>query len=97
MFGINLPELLIILGVALLVFGPDKLPEVARTLGKLAGQARRASDQVRREFYNNLYPPAGDANTGIAHTARELRTIQAEIKNELMKPLDPPPSEEKKS
>ncbi|HKK52624.1 MAG TPA: twin-arginine translocase TatA/TatE family subunit, partial [Myxococcota bacterium] len=43
MFGIGVTELGIILVVALLVFGPKRLPELARTLGRGMGEFRRAS------------------------------------------------------
>ena len=44
--------------VALLVFGPEKLPEIASKIGKLSFQLKRASDGFRREFYNSVYTPA---------------------------------------
>lgn len=47
MFNIGFPELLIILAVALLVVGPSKLPELARSMGKAFGQFRRMADDVR--------------------------------------------------
>ena len=50
MFGIGLPELVVILVLALLVLGPERLPEVARMLGRIYGQIRRASE----EFQNTI-------------------------------------------
>lgn len=47
MFNIGFPELILILVVALLVVGPSKLPELARTMGKAFGQFRRMADDVR--------------------------------------------------
>jgi len=50
MFGIGMPELILILGVALIVLGPKKLPELAKTLGKGLAEFRRAADELKDEF-----------------------------------------------
>ena len=50
MFGIGMTELLVILVIGLLVIGPKKLPELARSLGRGLAEFRRASNEVRREF-----------------------------------------------
>jgi sec-independent protein translocase protein TatB len=48
MFGIGSTELIVILVVALLVLGPKKLPEIARSLGKGMAEFRRMSTDVKR-------------------------------------------------
>ena len=50
MFGIGMTELLVIFVIGLLVLGPKKLPELARSLGKGLAEFRRASMDMRREF-----------------------------------------------
>ena len=48
MFGsLGVPELMLILAVALIVFGPRKLPEIGRTLGKALGEFRKATDDLK--------------------------------------------------
>lgn len=47
MFGIGMSEMLIILAVALLVFGPQKLPEIAKSIAKGLKELRRAGDDLR--------------------------------------------------
>ena len=47
MFGIGMPEVILIFVIALLVFGPKELPKIARTVGKAMGELRRASDELR--------------------------------------------------
>ncbi len=54
MFDIGLQELIVIFTVAILVFGPKRLPELAKTLGKGLGELKRAfqdvKEQVETEF-----------------------------------------------
>jgi TatA/E family protein of Tat protein translocase len=48
MFGsIGMPELIIILVIALIIFGPRKLPELGRSLGKSIGEFKKASNELR--------------------------------------------------
>lgn len=50
MFGLGFSELLLIMVVVLIVFGPEKLPEIARNLGRASGQFRRAMDEFKFEI-----------------------------------------------
>lgn len=52
MFGIGPEELVLVLIVALLVLGPERLPRVARDVGRVVGELRRTSDEFREEFMN---------------------------------------------
>jgi Tat protein translocase TatB subunit len=50
MFGIGMPELLLILALALIVIGPKKLPDIARSLGRGMAEFRRATDELKTSF-----------------------------------------------
>ena len=51
---LSIPHLIIIFVVALVVFGPEKLPELARNLGKVLGESRRATGELRNTFEGHL-------------------------------------------
>src|SRR5215467_8582381 len=80
MFGIGLPELVVILAVALIVLGPQRLPEVARMLGRAYGQLRRASEEFQNTIRQDLaaLERQEDANRNKA-IAQELRARFADI------------------
>ena len=56
MFGIGLPELLIIAALALILIGPKKLPEIAKSLGKTLGELRKATDDVKESIFEEIRP-----------------------------------------
>jgi len=67
MFDVSFSELFIIIVVALLVIGPEKLPKVARTLGAIAGRMQRYVAQVKEEVNREA-------------RFEELQALQSEIK-----------------
>jgi TatA/E family protein of Tat protein translocase len=50
MFNIGVPELLIIVAIALIVFGPNKLPELAKAFGKAMREFKKATEEVKESF-----------------------------------------------
>jgi Tat protein translocase TatB subunit len=54
MLDIGIQELLVIMVLALLIFGPDKLPDLGRRLGRAMREVRRASDEFRSTVEQNL-------------------------------------------
>ena len=50
MFNIGLPEMLMILAIALIVFGPNKLPELAKAFGRAMREFKKATEEVKESF-----------------------------------------------
>jgi sec-independent protein translocase protein TatA len=76
MFGsIGIPELLIILAVALLVFGPKKLPEVGKSLGKAMREFKRTSEEIRGRIEDEIQA------SEIKGVAEDLRKDLQDIKS----------------
>ena len=54
MGSLGMPEILIILVIALIIFGPRKLPELGKTLGQSLAQFRRASEDFKRQWEDEV-------------------------------------------
>ncbi len=103
MLDIGLSELLIILAVALIVLGPKKLPEVARSLGRGLAQFRRASEDLRRSILVEDEFPQGDrskealpysSDPGRTEPPMEKSAEDSESDPEPTGPLPHPPASE---
>tara|TARA_B100000700_G_C14957954_1_gene814929 strand:- start:1105 stop:1320 length:216 start_codon:yes stop_codon:yes gene_type:complete len=53
-FGVGLPEIAVIAGLAIVIFGPKRLPELGRTLGKTLKGLQTASTEFEREIKNAM-------------------------------------------
>ena len=60
MFGIGIPEFMVIVVVALFVFGPDRLPDFARQAGRMVRQVRTLTRQTRDDLRAELGPEYAD-------------------------------------
>jgi TatA/E family protein of Tat protein translocase len=85
---LSIPHLIVIFIVALVVFGPEKIPELARNLGKIMAEFRRVTGDLRGTFEGHLRdlereadlrraapPPAAPAASAVAPTAMEQPEI----------------------
>ena len=68
MFGIGGGEILFIIFIALMLFGSDKVPEIARTLGKIMAQLKNATNEIKAEIQK------GAETNGIDTSMKELTT-----------------------
>ncbi len=81
MFNIGLPELLIIGAIALIVFGPNKLPELAKALGRAMREFKKATDEVKESFeaetrdLEEIKSAITDENV-LGDLAREISTLE---------------------
>ena len=69
MFGVDFSELMVILVVALVVIGPERLPRVARTLGHLLGRAQRYVNGVKADITRDM-------------AIEELRQLQQQVQQQ---------------
>ncbi len=73
MFGIGLPEMIVILAVALIVVGPDKLPELARSLAKGVAELKKTVNQVKASL-NEEGNVLGEVQGELKKTADDLQS-----------------------
>lgn len=82
MFGsIGIPELIVIFIIALLVFGPKKLPEVGKSVGKALREFKKASNELRNKVEEEIN--ASEIKTEIKSVQDDLNYLQDSIKKDL--------------
>jgi Tat protein translocase TatB subunit len=86
MFGIGMPELLLILAVALIILGPRKLPEIAKSLGKAMGEFKRATNDLKHTIEHEA--GLNDVSESLRETQYDLkRTFQGEDNHPAAAPM----------
>jgi sec-independent protein translocase protein TatA len=73
-FGIGLPELAVIAAIALLVFGPKRLPEMGRSLGRTLRGFQSASQEFEKAFRDGLQPEEVQANSPLVSSGTDATT-----------------------
>jgi TatA/E family protein of Tat protein translocase len=82
-FGIGMPELMVILVIAIVIFGPDKIPQMAAQVGKAIRDFRRYTSDLTKEF-NDATGGLKDEFTNIVGDIRgELAQAQADLRSQL--------------
>ena len=74
MFGIGMPEMILILAVALIVIGPKKLPDLAKSLGRAMGEFKKATSDLKESM---------EADTGLSEVKETLDDINSDIKKSI--------------
>ena len=104
MFDIGFSEIVVIMVVALIVIGPERLPKVARTLGLLWGRAQRYVNGVRADIERDMQleemrqirQKMEEDAMAIAHSARQaMQSVDQHVQS-LAEPSEPTPGVENK-
>jgi TatA/E family protein of Tat protein translocase len=96
-----MPELILIFVVALLLFGPRKMPQIGRSIGRAMGEFRRASNEFKRTIEDEV---AADEIRDVGKDLEDLRdvgkeirdlkqTVEKPIESTVKKALDPSPDD----
>lgn len=79
MFGIGMPEMLLICAIALIVIGPKKLPGLAKSLGRAFGEFKRATSDLKESL---------EIDTDLSDVSKPFDEIADDIKDSLDSPID---------
>ena len=81
MFGLGMQEIIIILVVALLIIGPKKLPDLARSLGKALREFKGAADDFKHNLEIEPHELTPRSNIKTTHKAPAKETIETVPEN----------------
>lgn len=73
-FGMGTPEILVIMVVALIIFGPGKLPEIGAQVGKAVRDFRRMTKEMTAEFEDSI----SDVQTSVGEVKQTMANVQKE-------------------
>lgn len=92
MFGIGLPEMIVILAVALIVVGPDKLPDLARSVAKTILELKKTVNQVKNSLANEE-ELLGSVKSDLNKAAEDLKDNLQEADQFPLRELEKPRGE----
>ena len=110
MFGIGLPELILIMGIALIVVGPEKLPEMAKSIAKVVLDLKKTASSLKESLHEDMKEDLGqdpwqqrlgDAYPNLPSTsvpesdAEEIDAVSPPDSNPAVPPAEPEAKEEK--
>ena len=98
MFGtLGMPELILIFVVALLLFGPRKMPQIGRSIGRAMGEFRRASNEFKRTIEDEV---AADEIREVEKDLKDIKKVvsdpvgisdlKSSVEDSLKEPAEPP-------
>ena len=97
MFGIGLPELILILGIALIVVGPEKLPEMAKSIAKVVLDLKKTASALKESLHEEMKEELGQdpwqQKLGDAYPNLPSTTVPPEPGAEEIDAVSPPDSD----
>jgi Tat protein translocase TatB subunit len=78
-FNVGPEKLILLFVIALIVLGPDKLPEAARTMGKVLAEFRRISGSLQSEVKEALSDPKDALTSAVADMREELGGVRRDL------------------